>query len=250
MYKYLLFDLDGTLTDSQEGITKSVSYALINLGVKDLPDDIKLRFIGPPLKDSFQKYCGFDEETTKKAIALYRERYSTVGKFENRPYVGIPDLLRDLKEAGRVLVIASSKPTGFVEDILEKFEIKDYFDIISGADLSGNKSEKEDVIKYALDVLGVEYHLDEEKQKRFAYETVIDPKDEESHRIFASDNKKSIKDVVMIGDRNYDIYGASFFEMDSIGVNYGFAFDKNELREAGATYVVETVEELRDLLLS
>lgn len=249
MYKYLLFDLDGTLTDSQEGITKSVSYALINLGVKDLPDDIKLRFIGPPLKDSFQKYCGFDEETTKKAIALYRERYSTVGKFENRPYVGIPDLLRDLKEAGRVLVIASSKPTGFVEDILEKFEIKDYFDIISGADLSGNKSEKEDVIKYALDVLGVEYHLDEEKQKRFAYETVIDPKDEESHKVFVSD-KKSLKDVVMIGDRNYDIYGASFFKMDSIGVNYGFAFDKNELREAGATYVVETVEELRDLLLS
>jgi len=249
MYKYLLFDLDGTLTDSQEGITKSVSYALINLGVKDLPDNIKLRFIGPPLKDSFQKYCGFDEETTKKAIALYRERYSTVGKFENRPYVGIPDLLRDLKEAGRVLVIASSKPTGFVEDILEKFEIKDYFDIISGADLSGNKSEKEDVIKYALDVLGVEYHLDEEKQKRFAYETVIDHKDEESQKVFVSD-KKSLKDVVMIGDRNYDIYGASFFKMDSIGVNYGFAFDKNELREAGATYVVETVEELRDLLLS
>lgn len=249
MYKYLLFDLDGTLTDSQEGITKSVSYALINLGVKDLPDDIKLRFIGPPLKDSFQKYCGFDEETTKKAIALYRERYSTVGKFENRPYVGIPDLLRDLKEAGRVLVIASSKPTGFVEDILEKFEIKDYFDIISGADLSGNKSEKEDVIKYALDVLGVEYHLDEEKQKRFAYETVIDPKDEESQKVFVSD-KKSLKDVVMIGDRNYDIYGASFFKMDSIGVNYGFAFDKNELKDAGATFVVETVEELRNLLLS
>ena len=249
MYKFLLFDLDGTLTDSQEGITKSVSYALINLGVKDLPDDIKLRFIGPPLKDSFAKYCGFDEETTKKAIALYRERYSTVGKFENRPYDGIPNLLKELKEAGRVLVIASSKPTGFVEDILEKFEIKDYFDIISGADLSGNKSEKEDVIKYALDVLGVEYHLDEEKQKRFAYETVIDPKDEESRKVFASD-KKSLKDVVMIGDRNYDIYGASFFEMDSIGVNYGFAFDKNELREAGATYVVDTVEELRNLLLS
>ena len=90
---------------------------------------------------------------------------------------------------------------------------------------------------------------DEEKQKRFAYETVIDPKDEELRKAFASD-KKSLKDVVMIGDRNYDIYGASFFEMDSIGVNYGFAFDKNELREAGATHVVETVEELRNLLLS
>ena len=250
MFKYLLFDLDGTLTDSQEGITKSVSYALINLGVKDLPDDIKLRFIGPPLKDSFAKYCGFDEETTKKAIALYRERYSTVGKFENRPYDGIPNLLKELKEAGRVLVIASSKPTGFVEDILEKFEIKDYFDIISGADLNGRKSEKEDVIKYALDILGVEYELDEGKQKRFAYETVIESKDEALHQAFAADDKKSIKDVVMIGDRNYDIYGALFFGMDSIGVNYGFAFDKNELKDAGATYVVDTVEELRDLLFS
>ena len=181
MYKYLLFDLDGTLTDSQEGITKSVSYALINLGVNDLPDDIKKRFIGPPLKDTFKRYYGFDDEMAEKAIAKYRERYSKVGKFENRPYVGIPELLKKLKEAGRVLVIASSKPTGFVEDILEKFEIKDYFDIISGADLSGKKSEKEDVIKYALDILGAEYGFDEEK---------------------------SIKDVVMIGDRNYDIYGA------------------------------------------
>ena len=250
MYKYLLFDLDGTLTDSQEGITKSVSYALINLGVKDLPEDIKKRFIGPPLKDSFKRSCGFDDETADKAIAKYRERYSTVGKFENRPYDGIPELLKELKEAGRVLVIASSKPTGFVEDILEKFEIKDYFDIISGADLNGKKSEKEDVIKYALDILGVEYELDEEKQKRFAYETVIESKDEVLHQAFAADDKKSIKDVVMIGDRNYDIYGALFFGMDSIGVNYGFAFDKNELKDAGATYVVDTVEELRDLLLS
>ncbi|MBP5529593.1 MAG: HAD hydrolase-like protein [Lachnospiraceae bacterium] len=223
MYKYLLFDLDGTLTDSEEGITKSVSYALINLGVNDLPDDIKKRFIGPPLLDSFKRYCGFDDEMAQKAVAKYRERYSTVGKFENRPYVGIPELLKKLKEAGRVLVIASSKPTGFVEDILEKFEIKDYFDIISGADLSGKKSEKEDVIKYALDILGAEYGFDEEK---------------------------SIKDVVMIGDRNYDIYGAKFFNMDSIGVNYGFAIDKNELKDAGATYVVETVEELENLLLS
>ena len=217
MYKYLLFDLDGTLTDSQEGITKSVSYALINLGVEDLPEDTKLRFIGPPLKDSFQKYCGFDEETTEKAIALYRERYSKVGKFENRPYEGIPELLKKLKDDDRVLVIASSKPTGFVEDILSKFKIREYFDVVSGADMAGIKCEKEDVIKEALDILNLQ---------------------------------KGSKDVVMIGDRNYDIYGAKYFELDSIGVNYGFAFDKNELKDAGATYVVDTVEELDKLLFS
>ena len=217
MYKYLLFDLDGTLTDSQEGITKSVSYALINLGVEDLPDDIKLRFIGPPLKDSFREYCGFDEETIKKAIALYRERYSKVGKFENRPYEGIPELLKKLKDDNRVLVIASSKPTGFVEDILNKFDLRQYFDIISAADLSGKKCEKEDVIKEALEILNL---------------------------------KNGDKDVVMIGDRHYDINGAKYFNLDSIGVNYGFAFDKNELKDAGATYVVETVEELGELLLS
>ena len=217
MYKYLLFDLDGTLTDSQEGITKSVSYALINLGVEDLPDDIKLRFIGPPLKDSFPKYCGFDEETTEKAIALYRERYSKVGKFENHPYEGIPELLKKLKDDDRVLVIASSKPTGFVEDILSKFNIREYFDVVSGADLSGAKCEKEDVIKEALDILNLQ---------------------------------NGSKDVVMIGDRNYDIYGAKYFNLDSIGVNYGFAFDKNELKDAGATFVVETVKELEELLFS
>ena len=217
MYKYLLFDLDGTLTDSQEGITKSVSYALINLGIEDLPDDIKLRFIGPPLKDSFKEYCGFDEETIKKAIALYRERYSKVGKFENRPYEGIPELLKKLKDDNRVLVIASSKPTGFVEDILNKFDLRQYFDIISAADLSGKKCEKEDVIKEALEILNL---------------------------------KNGDKDVVMIGDRHYDINGAAYFGLDSIGVNYGFAFDNNELKNAGATYVVETVEELGELLFS
>ena len=219
MFKYLLFDLDGTLTDSEEGITKSVSYALINLGVKDLPDEIKRKFIGPPLKDSFMRYCDFDEETAKKAITFYRERYSTVGKYENRPYEGIPEMLKELKSDGRALVIASSKPTEFVEDILKKFDIYEYFDIISGADMAGLKGEKEDVIDEALKMLSID-----------------------------TDEKK--KEVVMIGDRHYDIIGAKHFGLDSIGVNYGFAFDKNELKEAGATYVVETVSELKTLLLN
>ena len=218
MFKYLLFDLDGTLTDSEEGITKSVSYALINLGVNDLPMDIKRKFIGPPLKESFSKYCGFDEETVKKAIKLYRERYSTVGKYENRPYAGIPEMLKALKSDGRVLIIASSKPTEFIEDILKKFDIYEYFDIISGADMAGLKGEKEDVIKEALKRLGID-----------------------------SEEKK--KEAVMIGDRHYDIAGAKHFNLDSIGVNYGFASDKNELKDAGATYVVDTVSELKELLM-
>ena len=116
-----------------------------------------------------------------------------------------------------MLVIASSKPTGFVEDILNKFDLRQYFDIISAADLSGKKCEKEDVIKEALEILNL---------------------------------KTGDKDVVMIGDRHYDINGAKYFNLDSIGVNYGFAFDKNELKDAGATYVVETVKELGELLLS
>jgi phosphoglycolate phosphatase len=179
--------------------------------------DIKRKFIGPPLKESFSKYCGFDEETTEKAIKLYRERYSKVGKYENRPYEGIPEMLKALKSDGRVLIIASSKPTEFVEDILKKFDIYEYFDIISGADMAGLKGEKEDVIDEALKRLNID-----------------------------SDEKK--KEVVMIGDRHYDIFGAKHFGLDSIGVNYGFAFDKNELKDAGATYVVETVSELKELL--
>ncbi len=217
MYKYLFFDLDGTLTDSQEGITKSVSYALINLGYEDLPYEKKRKFIGPPLLDSFMNICNMDEETAREAIRLYRIRYSDVGKYENKPYDGIPLLLKDLKEDGRVLVIASSKPTEFVVDILSKFGIYEYFDIISGADMAGLKGSKEAVISEALKELDL------------------------------SENDK--KEVVMIGDRNYDINGANEFGLDSIGVGYGFAKDEAELVDAGATYFAPTVDDLRKILL-
>lgn len=216
MYKYLFFDLDGTLTDSQEGITKSVSYALINLGFEDIPFETRKKFIGPPLLESFMNYCGMDEDTAKEAVRIYRERYSDVGKFENRPYDGIPELLKELKEDNRVSVIASSKPTEFVIDILKKFEMYEYFDIISGADMAGLKASKEVVIEEALKELS----LDED----------------------------GLKEVVMIGDRHYDIIGAKHFGLDSIGVGYGFAKSKEELIDAGATYYAETVEDLKNLL--
>jgi len=216
MYKYLFFDLDGTLTDSQEGITKSVSYALINLGFEDLPIDVKKKFIGPPLLYSFKQYCNMDEETAKEAIRLYRLRYSDVGKYENKPYDGIRELLKDLKDDERILVIASSKPTEFVVDILKKFELFEYFDIISGADMAGLKGEKEDVIQEALKELQID----------------------------------DLNEAVMIGDRHYDIQGAKHFNLDSIGVCYGFAPDRNELKDAGATYLAKDVDELRKLLFS
>lgn len=218
MYKYIFFDLDGTITDSKEGITKSISYALINLGYKVPPVEELYVFIGPPLKDSFLKYFKMDEETAKEAVRLYRERYSDVGKFECTPYEGIEELLKRLHEDNRKLLIASSKPTEFVNDILKHFNIWQYFDIISGADMAGLKGEKEDVIREALRLGNI-----------------------------TEENKK---EVVMIGDRHYDINGAKIFGLDSIGVQYGFAESETELADAGATYVVDTVEELSRLLLS
>ncbi len=216
MYKYLFFDLDGTLTDSHEGITKSVSYALVSLGYKEPELDSLFGFIGPPLSDSFKKYYNMNDDEAKEAISLYRERYSTIGKFENYPYEGIPELLNKLKKQGRKLIIASSKPTEFVVDILKKFEIYDYFDIVQGADMAGLKGTKEAVIEGAMEMLGI-----------------------------GEENKA---EVVMIGDRHYDINGAKYFGIDSIGVNYGFKQSEKELEEAGATYVADTVEELGKLL--
>lgn len=217
MYKYIFFDLDGTITDSKEGITKSISYALINLGYEVPPVEQLYVFIGPPLKDSFMKYFKMDEDLAKEAVKLYRERYSKIGKFECTPYEGITKLLRQLKDDGRKLLIASSKPTEFVNDILKHFDIDDCFDIVSGADMAGLRGEKEDVIREALRLGGI-----------------------------TEENKK---EVVMIGDRHYDINGAKLFGLDSIGVQYGFAESETELKDAGATYVCDTVEDLSKLLL-
>lgn len=217
-YKYLLFDLDGTLTDSAEGIINSVVHALNELG-EEVPEYSTLRkFIGPPLSYSFKEFCGMDEELTKKAIVSYRARYSTIGLFENAPYEGIPELLKEVKSAGFYLAIASSKPKPFVERILEKFEILQYFDCVAGAELNGSRGTKEDVIEDAFAYIGIDK------------------------------NPKLKSQTIMIGDRHYDINGAKAFSIDSIGVKYGFA-DEGELEAAGATYVVETVEELKELLL-
>lgn len=218
MYHYILFDLDGTLTDPKLGITSCVQYALNKSGIEE-PDRDKLEpFIGPPLLDSFREFYGFDDEKGQQAIAYYRERFATIGIFENEIYPGIAQMLAELQQAGRHLAVASSKPTVYVEKILEHFGICQYFEVVVGSELDGRRSRKEEVVEEALRQL-LHDNLEECRQ-----------------------------DIVMVGDRKYDIEGARMHQVKSIGVTFGYAAD-GELEAAGADVVVETVEELSGLLL-
>jgi len=217
MYRYILFDLDGTLSDPKVGICTCVQYALKEFGI-DEPDIDKLEpFIGPPLRDSFKEFYGFSDEDAEKATAKYRERFSTVGKFENELYPGIPELLKDLKKKGKTVAIASSKPTVFVEDILTHFEIRDYFDVVVGSELDGSRDSKEAVLEYTLQQMFPEGNIEYDE-------------------------------VVMIGDRKFDIEAAHTLGVGNIGVSYGYG-SKEELEEAGADKIVNTVTGLRTTLL-
>ncbi len=211
--EYLLFDLDGTLTDPKEGITKSVRHALnaFDIEVEDL--DTLCCFIGPPLKDSFMEYYGFSEENAQAAIGIYREYFSDRGLYENEAYEGIGEVLENLKRVGRKLYVASSKPEIFVKKILEHFQLASYFTFIGGADLGETRVKKADVIRYVLEENGI---------------TDLDK-------------------AVMIGDRKHDILGAKEVGMDSVGVLYGYG-DREELTEAGADFLAETVFDLQKLL--
>lgn len=213
MFEYILFDLDGTLTDPKVGITTCVQYALASVGI-DEPDLDKLEpFIGPPLHESFMEFYGFDREAAMKLVEKYRERFNDIGIFENSIYPGIADMLKTLKEAGCRLSIASSKPTVLVERILDYFDIGKYFDAVVGSNLDGTRTKKEEVVEEAL------------------------------HRL------SCVKDrTAMVGDRRFDIEGARAFGLTGIGVSYGYAAE-NELEEAGADDIVDTVEELQNLLL-
>jgi len=213
-YKVILFDLDGTLSDPKVGITKSVQYALHEMGI-DEPDIDKLEcFIGPPLQVSFAEHFNFDEAHTRKAIELYRERFKAKGMFENELYSTIPLLLQSLKEQGYTLVVATSKPTVFAEQILKHFEIDQYFERIVGGFLDGSRASKTEIIQYILD-----------KYK---------------------ENKLS--DFIMIGDRSHDIVGARNTGIASIGVTYGYG-SYDELRHSNATHIVKSVDQLKEILM-
>lgn len=233
MFKYVLFDLDGTLTDPKMGITISVQYALESLGIKE-PDLDKLEcFIGPPLKDSFKEFYGMDDEQALQATAKYRERFVVTGLFENEIYPGVPEMLAKLKKSGKKISIASSKPTELVTRILEHFEIVQYFDYIVGSEMDGRRSKKEEVVEEAL---------------RLLLSEVSDNKNEVASESRGLDRSVIIKEeIAMVGDRKFDIEGAKAFGITPIGVSFGYA-PEGELEEAGAEYIVDTVEELLELL--
>lgn len=220
MFQYCLFDLDGTLTDSREGITKSVQYGLKCVGI-DEPDLKKLEvFIGPPLLDSFMGIYGLDEATAKKAIAFYRERFAPIGIYENKVFPGVPKMLTTLQKEGVHLAVASSKPQPFVHRVLQHFDIEKYFEVIVGSELDGRRGTKEEVVEEALLRLGV---LDMSEKQRFDC-------------------------CAMIGDRKFDIQGAKAYGLTGVGVRFGFA-PEGELEAEGANMIAETVEELTELLL-
>ncbi|MBR1771057.1 MAG: HAD hydrolase-like protein [Lachnospiraceae bacterium] len=217
MKKYLLFDLDGTLTDPMIGITSCVQYALQAFGIEE-PDLQKLTpFIGPPLRESFMKFYGFDEQQAEAAVAKYRERFQDIGIFENEVYAGIPRMLHTLQSKGMFLAVASSKPQVYVERILEHFDLKKYFKVVVGSELDGTRERKDEVVLEALNRL-------------FAYKPI------------------QKNQVYMIGDRSYDVAGARVIGIESVGVTYGFG-DMEELKEAKADYIVRSVEELEKFLL-
>lgn len=212
--KYILFDLDGTLTDSMLGITKSVQYALkkFNIEVTNLNDLCK--FIGPPLKESFMEFYNFSEEDAEKGINFYREYFADKGIFENEPYGNIDKLLKSLKENDKTLLLATSKPEPYAIRIMEHFNLSQYFDFMAGSTLDGSRSKKSAVISYVL----------------------------------KENNLTNLSEIVMIGDRKHDILGAKENKIDSIGVLYGYG-DFNELSSAGANFIAKDIAELKKILL-
>lgn len=213
-YKTVLFDLDGTVVETAEGMFSTVRYTADRLGL-ELPagEDLSY-FIGPPLQDSFAKRFALDSEAAARAVKTYRERYRSKGIFEHKPYNGICDLIKGLYETGRTVYLATSKPTEFAEQIIGYIGLKSYFRDIVGSYFSGERSSKKDIIGYILE----------------------------------SDSFLQKESTIMVGDTHFDVIGANRMGIDSVAVMYGDG--KEELvREAGPSYMVETVAELRELLL-
>ena len=208
-YETCFFDLDGTIVDSSLGITNAVIHSLKKFGIEP-PDRKELySFIGPPLRDSYAKYYGFDEEKCRKAILYYREYYQDQGIYENQVYEGLESTLKALKERGKKLVVATSKPEVFAKRILEYYHLADYFDYVAGMEIGGGRATKVEVIEYALWACKIE-------------------------------NRSA---VIMVGDRMHDVTGAKLAGIDCIGVLYGFG-SREELEHAGASYIVETPQDI------
>jgi len=210
MPKTILFDLDGTLTDSGEGIMNCAALALTHFGLP-VPDRAAMRvFVGPPLDETFIKF-GVPADKADEAIAVYRSRYTTVGKFENFPYPGIEQLLKKLKQQGHRLFVATSKPEAMSIEILSHFGLAEYFEMICGATLDGSRSRKADVIAYLLARTG------------------------------------GAENMVMVGDTHLDILGAAAHGIPAIGVAWGYG-ETEDMANAGAIAIAHSVDELLALL--
>lgn len=202
-YNIILFDLDGTLTDSADGIVNSVIYALERKGISYTSKQELRRFVGPPLQESFKEYCGFSEEDAKDAVRIFREYFSQKGIYENAVYDGVPEMLQKLCNAGFTLAVATSKPETFAKQILERFDLAKYFAVIAGASMEG--TDKPTVIRQALSRL----------------------------------NAEPSENILMIGDRKHDIIGAKDVGISSLGVLYGYG-SKEELADAGADNILSS----------
>lgn len=212
MEKTILFDLDGTLTDSGEGIINCAALALEHFHL-EVPSREAMRvFVGPPLHDTFRSF-GVPEEALDEAVAVYRSRYTPIGKFENVPYPGIREMLERLRQQGFRLLVATSKPEEMSVEILEHFDLARYFHRICGASLDTSRSTKAQVIQYLMDLVGRDSAM------------------------------------VMVGDTKYDILGAAAHNISAIGVSWGYG-DVEEMKQAGAAAIAYSVEELEQLLIS
>lgn len=213
MFDLYLFDLDGTLTDPKEGITNCVKYALESFGIIENDMNVLLKFIGPPLYDSFREIYGMSHDDANTAVSKYRERYSVVGLFENDVLPGASDVLKMLKKAGKKVALATSKPHVFATRIIEKYDLIQYFDYIVGAEFDGTRNYKDEVI---LEVI-------------------------------RQSGEKDLSKIVMIGDRKHDIIGAKKCNIASIGLRCGYA-EENELEDSGADYIFENLYDLATFL--
>lgn len=210
----ILFDLDGTLTDPAIGITNSVAYALEKMGIAPPERKELLKFIGPPLAGSFEKYYGLSKEESFRAVDIYREYFAPKGIFENTLFEGVPQMLEKLKNAGKKVALATSKPIVFADKILKHFELFDYFDLTVGSNLDGTLTDKAEVVAVVLQKLKI----------------------------------TDTSSAVMVGDRSHDVIGGIKNNLKTVGVTFGYGSEK-ELSDAGANIIIHSVSELEKILL-
>jgi len=213
-YEYLLFDLDGTVTDSEEGILNSVRHCLTHYQINPPESKVLKKFIGPPLVQSLMEYYDFDPEEATRAVKVYREYFRNKGIYENKLYPGMAALLKKLHHNGKIIILATAKPTYYAKKIVKHFQIHLYFREVVGSNLNGTRMEKKEIIRYILE----------------------------------RNPKIPVNKFIMIGDRVHDLRGAIHHGMDSIWVRYGYG-DEEEIKPYTPTYIAEKVKDLADMLL-